>query len=754
MTDMSPFGGLLVPLPFKIRSFQQSSANDVCINPWYTSNNDHPEAVMVIGLPDEGVFDYVDYFLKQNPHKYVELSERTMFDWLRKSGLKTLKKSGSASNDRPGHQYGVKPLDVHTGMLKQLRRFLENAHHQRSVVHVEVEKGLSEVERKKLMSDYTMKRRVAVVCVGHPDKGYLEYVQGLVGADLERKKTGKARSEWKKKMGEYTKRKEEREAQKRRESLMEAAAKARKDAAEEARQKRQEAAARAAAAKKAAEARTSGGASDAQGPVAGGQSPIGMDNGTPGAVEEEGEKEEEETEPQMPEIEVTSEEIMAKMAGGGRFRKLPLPDLTKDAVTSAFLRFSLPSADEELRPGVPVFNGIRFVWDGEEEARTYLTTWIKNHKILERVSSIKGPSEWFTKQLESWTQTKVEWRKLDRMYRDKKTAAIKEGTEGQKEGEEEDVWAAEDIDNVDGEQTPLYGQFEAVDWNLLSLRFELHLLCHSFKKDVSDADVVGIHRSLLGYYYLLYFKKNLTPGICGAKSIDDLLDRLVTDTIMVDDRGVLMAVHEVDTPFSTFVRLTEAARRERQKLIAAGDNSAELVVKNAAESERSEAKSTSVLIRVPLLLLRLVLTNSSSSSTIFLMTALISVTEAMVKGEPIGNVWFVCPLVSLIMEGAKEPSKETVDLPSPPASESAPPQQAEVLQSSSSLLVDPRFLQTIGAKDVEMVDAGAPSVAGGASTGQPEEPVGPGAGVGGGDGRAWGRCSARRWIVRRTTERR
>lgn len=53
---------------------------------------------------------------------------------LRKSGLKTLRKSASASNDRPGHQYGVKPLDVHTGMLRQLRRFLESAHHQRSVV--------------------------------------------------------------------------------------------------------------------------------------------------------------------------------------------------------------------------------------------------------------------------------------------------------------------------------------------------------------------------------------------------------------------------------------------------------------------------------------------------------------------------------------------------------------------------------------------------------------------------------------------
>lgn len=239
----------------------------------------------------------------------------------------------------------------------------------------------------------------------------------------------------------------------------------------------------------------------------------------------------------------------------------------------------------------------------------YLAEWVKNHKIVEKVSSIKGPSEWFTKQLESWAQAKVEWRKLDRMYKDKKTVTKTEGgksgsagdrtedlvlgTEEKKESEEEDVWAAEDIDNVDGEQTPLYGRFEAVDWQLLSLRFELHLLCHSFKKDITDPDVVGIHRTLLSYYYLLYFKKPLSPGMCGVKNNDDLLDRLVTDTIMVGEDGVLEAVHEVDTPFSTFVRLTEVARRERQKLVAAGDKSAELVMKNVTESERSEGKGNS-----------------------------------------------------------------------------------------------------------------------------------------------------------------
>lgn len=97
---------------------------------------------------------------------------------------------------------------------------------------MEIEKGLSEAERRKLMGDYMMKKResngccdigskwlwlgTAIVCVGHPDAGYLGYVRGLVGTELERRKMSKARGEWKKKMLEYTKRKEEREAQKKR----------------------------------------------------------------------------------------------------------------------------------------------------------------------------------------------------------------------------------------------------------------------------------------------------------------------------------------------------------------------------------------------------------------------------------------------------------------------------------------------------------------------------------------------------------
>ncbi|KAF4705868.1 hypothetical protein FOZ62_008051 [Perkinsus olseni] len=158
MTDISPFGGLLVPLPFKIRSFQQSSVNDVCISPWYTSNNDHPEAVMVIGLPDEGVFDYVDYFLKQNPHKYVELSERTMFDWFKASALRPIRRGPVASNDRPDFLFGVQPFDE--GFVrKQLREFAKMPHGRKNLVLVEIRGGLLEEERSKIMEQLPGRER-------------------------------------------------------------------------------------------------------------------------------------------------------------------------------------------------------------------------------------------------------------------------------------------------------------------------------------------------------------------------------------------------------------------------------------------------------------------------------------------------------------------------------------------------------------------------------------------------------------------
>ena len=44
------------------------------------------EVLFPVGLPDEGMFDWLDMFLAKNP-TYTELSDRVILDWAHKSGL-------------------------------------------------------------------------------------------------------------------------------------------------------------------------------------------------------------------------------------------------------------------------------------------------------------------------------------------------------------------------------------------------------------------------------------------------------------------------------------------------------------------------------------------------------------------------------------------------------------------------------------------------------------------------------------------
>ncbi|EER02081.1 hypothetical protein Pmar_PMAR005561, partial [Perkinsus marinus ATCC 50983] len=144
---------------------------------------------------------------------------------------------------------------------------------------------------------------------------------------------------------------------------------------------------------------------------------------------------------------------------------------------------------------------------------------------------------------------------------------------------EVDVWVPEDVCDIDAKKTPLFGKFELVDWQLMNLRYELHLICHAFERDATskDADMKGIHKSLLQHYYQTYVMRGvLVPSLYGAHSLEQILDTLLVDTIMIDKDGVLKAVHDIDAPLSTFIRLTEAARREREAKISAGDESAKL----------------------------------------------------------------------------------------------------------------------------------------------------------------------------------
>merc|ERR1740121_1744341 len=79
---------------------------------------------------------------------------------------------------------------------------------------------------------------------------------------------------------------------------------------------------------------------------------------------------------------------------------------------------------------------------------------------------------------------------------------------GKVDFEKLDVFGVEDILDV-GAGEPLFMQFAFEDWTMMTLRYEIHLLTHSFKKDVNDPDRIGIHADHLSFYYNKYFKKQL-----------------------------------------------------------------------------------------------------------------------------------------------------------------------------------------------------------------------------------------------------
>lgn len=117
--------------------------------------------------------------------------------------------------------------------------------------------------------------------------------------------------------------------------------------------------------------------------------------------------------------------------------------------------------------------------------------------------------------------------------------------------------------------------FEFEDWALLSLRYELHLLTHAFKKDVDDQDRPGFHESHLGFYYSKYFHKGWSTKAFGCNTFKAVVD-LIKEHIALKDSGIVEALMSEETDVSKFVQQVEDHRRDRQRRIDAGVESAEL----------------------------------------------------------------------------------------------------------------------------------------------------------------------------------
>merc|ERR1719203_2499782 len=399
---------------------------------------------------------------------------------------------------------------------------------RRNFVIPELRANLLAEERKQGLARFPTPefRRVAAVMVGEPTAEFKGQVQGLILAD----KKSAAEAELKKKRDEET-----------RKRLIEE----KKKKAEEAR--------KAALRKKAGE----------EEPAA-----------------EEAEAEEPKEEPMDVEVELTDEEKAQW------FRKTGVPDISEQVVSKSYADFTFPTADEG-------FDEISYKWQSEDASSKLLKDWIFAKKLTQRVEDIQ-PGAWFKEQWQAWTKGLQEWRKKQTEWKDpaKKKALLAAKAEARKKEAEEkgdeapqeameidpediDVSSVEDINDI-GSGEPLFSNFAFEDWTMLSARFEFHLLLLSFKKDLDDADRPSFTPKDLPFYYNRYFKKAFNIRTFGMEKIEPLM-ALMKDTVKINPASSFLdTMLAEDTPTANFVKLAEEHRRERQRRMDAGDETAEL----------------------------------------------------------------------------------------------------------------------------------------------------------------------------------
>merc|ERR1740121_1492113 len=141
---------------------------------------------------------------------------------------------------------------------------------------------------------------------------------------------------------------------------------------------------------------------------------------------------------------------------------------------------------------------------------------------------------------------------------------------------------------------PLCRDFGPNDWTLMTLAFELHLLGHSFKKDVKEEDRSDIHINHLDFYYQKYFAKQLTPKLYGVDTVQAIVE-LVKDAAYVDGKGKLVnCLAEEMERYQVFVKIAEEARRYRSLCVDAGDESAVLriAVQHGSQQHQGGQKRT------------------------------------------------------------------------------------------------------------------------------------------------------------------
>lgn len=564
---------LLTSLPFAARSIQDAAKDD-CEIVALPSKGKKAQVLFPVGMPDEGTFDWVDQFLSENSD-YTELSDRKIIEWALKSGLK---RQGAAvgSNDSP--IYGFNNPAIDNGSVRKMLAAVSPTL-QRNLIVMELASNLVEEKRKQSLQQFALGEfeKVAQVIMGQPSADFQKGVHAMILAEkqavLDTEHAKKKAEEKRKKAAE--KRKKEAEAAK---ALAKKKAELALKKAQKARQRKLE------IEKKKAEAKEKG---------------LELDDADLEEAEPEEEEEVEEAPVEEPEeeekdegpavAELTEEEQAMK------FRKTGLPDITQEAFALAYSKFSIPQKSEG-------FDDVRFSWDSESQCTTFLKEWVLKNKMLMRVEGLQ-PSDWFKEKYDAFKKffSELKRKQLEFKQKGKVTKKKVEGEEEKKEEEadaemedvdpdEVDCSSVQDIDDINKKGRPLYASFAFEDTELLQLRFELHLLVHAFQHDVDDPDRPGMTGEHLAYYFNVYFKKQFNLKNYGFSELKPFVTLLKDALELKEPNSVLGSKLDVDTPHENFVKLTEEHRRERQRRIDAGDETAKLKFTRGAPSAQGPNK--------------------------------------------------------------------------------------------------------------------------------------------------------------------
>lgn len=606
------------PLPFKCQMVQDAAIKDSEVTSPATPLDGKYEVLFPVCLPDEGTFQWLDMFLDKNPH-YAELSDRAILDWAEKSSLVRHKGySSRISNDKPEMGFHLASMDD-LSVSKLLRAIapIQDRHY----IVMEVKANLMKSERKELLEQFTAPgyKTVALVLVGEPPLDFKKRTQELMLAQ----KRAASDAEFKRKLDEEKRQKELLKRQRELEKMKIKSEKQAKKLAEERKRKLEEELQQNLALFKTG--------SQEEQPEA--KAEEAKDES---ADEDEPEdKEMEEPDPEPPKVSLTLDEKKLW------FKKGPIMDLALTVHATYFTRFTLPDKDEgfdeirqEWAKGTKCNECLRsWVQDRKLTTRVEELTpseWFinKNKDWQKLLQSWHAQQNDYTNAVAKKAADKAEKLQMkaakeaqkaaqraaaEQAAIEKAAAAITDGAvapEGdaslvkppddpEKKAEEEkppeekeepeepdeevdfdkvDVFGVEDILNVGGKPAQaLFSEFQFEDWTMMSLRYELNLLIHSFKKDVNDPDRLGIYMEHLPFYYQKYYKKALTHKFYGVETLKELLD-LIRDTVVVNPKNQVLEPQLPEDLESQglYVMLTEEARRDRQRRMDLGDKTAVL----------------------------------------------------------------------------------------------------------------------------------------------------------------------------------